>query len=208
MVDKIANTPDSGADPAWGRSWLPLVVGLSLLAAALLPLVFELAREIPPNYGCGEEPSAGLERRVAEYREGYIALHVVAFVAALATLASLSVARRRRSGRPGMGKATGIVLALLVIFVVAGLVSEEARVGFFLVIFPAIALLWISEQLGPEGTAIVAMALLAGLGAWIVPAARRGGALLAASTTCWTLLLLIPAHALIVSEQGSGPILC
>jgi hypothetical protein len=192
----------------FGERMPPLVVAVAFLTAALLPFVFEVVREIPPNYDCGEEAPAGLARQVADYREGYIPLHVIAFAAAFGALACLSVARRRRRGLPGIGSATGIVLALVGVFLVAGLVSEEARVGFALVVFPAIGLLIVAEQIGPEATGFLALGLLLGLGVWLSAGARHQGRLLAASTACWVLLVLIPAHALIVSEQGGGPIFC
>jgi hypothetical protein len=213
MVNKLADrrqaSPEAlGAETSWGRAWLPLAVAVPLLAAAVLPLVFEVVREIPPNYDCGQEAPAGLERQVAEYREGYIPMHVIAFVAAFASLACLSVARRRRRGLPGIGNATGIALALVGVFLVAGLVSEEARVGLALVVFPAIGLVIVAGMFGAEATGFLALGLLLGLGVWLSAGARREGRLLAASTACWVLLILIPAHVLVVSEQGSGPIFC
>jgi hypothetical protein len=55
---------------------------------------------------------------------------------------------------------------------------------------------------------VLAALMMGAAGFWAARGAAGESRLLATSALCWLLLVLIPAHALIVSAQGTGPFLC
>ena len=173
--------------------WLPVVVALPFVVAALLTVVFEVAREIPANYDCGEEAAPGLDEQVDAYRKGYIPLHVAGFLSALAALVTISAVRMRRTGRGGIGWLTGLALGLLIALFVAGAVWEEVRVAFIVVVFPAIGLVMVAQFIGPVATGVLAALLLlaGGLGRGVAPPTSAGcsRSLSCAGCSCCSCLL-------------------
>ena len=45
-------------DRAWDREWLPLLIAPTFALAALLPVLFDVMKDIRPSYDCGEGASA------------------------------------------------------------------------------------------------------------------------------------------------------
>ena len=195
-------------DRAWGREWLPLLIVPTLALAALLLVLFDVIRDIPPSYDCGEGPGAGHDEKVASYRVGYEVLHGLELLLSLSAVVALSGARRRRVGAQGIGIPTVCVVIGVAVVALIALLLEPARVIVVAVLVPAIALVFVAQPLGPQLTALIAAALLAWMGVRATQAVRVAGSLRGQSALCWVVFVLTAGHALIVSQQGHGPYLC
>ena len=196
---------DRDGEP-WGADWLPLVLVPGFLLAIVLVLLFDVVREIPPSYDCGESPAPGHD--VESYRSGFEVLHGLTLLFLVAAVAAVSVARRARSGARGIGKPTAVVLAGIGLAALAALAIPDLEMLALLALLPALPLLILAAGLGPQLLGLIAVAVFAWLGVWAVGAVRREGALTQVSALCWTLLALTAGHVLIVAEQGHGPYLC
>lgn len=193
------------ADRGWGREWLPLLIAPTFAVAVLLAVLFDVIRDIPPSYDCGESAGVDHDERVASYQGGYEVLHGLALLLSLSAVVALSVTRKRRGGAGGIGLPTMCVVAGLG---VAALLFEPARVTVVAVLLPAIMLVLVAQPLGPQLTGLVAAALLAWAGVRATQAVRIAGSLRTQSALCWVVLVLTAGHALVVSQQGHGPYLC
>ena len=198
---------DRDGEP-WGADWLPIVLVPGFLLAIVLVLLFDVLREIPPDYGCGESPAPNLDERVASYQSGFEVLHALTLLLLAAAVAAVSVARRGRAGGRGVGKPTAAVLAAIGLAALAAVAIPDLGVLVVLLFLLAVPLLILAGGLGPQLLGLVAVAAIAWLGVWAVRAARRAGALKRVSVVCWSLLGLTAGHVLIVAEQGHGPWLC
>lgn len=195
-------------DRAWGRDWLPLLIAPTFALAALLPLLFDVIKDIPPSYDCGESTSADHDEKVASYQGGYEVLHGLALLLSLSAIVALSVARKRRAGAGGIGIPTMGVVAGLGVAALLALLFESARVTALAVLLPAIALALVAQPLGPQLTGLIAAALLAWAGVRATQAVRIAGSLREQSALCWVLFVLTAGHTLVVSQQGHGPYFC
>src|SRR5215207_3869321 len=86
-----------------------LLVAVPFMLAAALVLWFDVVREIPPSYGCGDIKPAGHDAAVAAYRRGATLLHLLTIGCTLGVLASISAERGR--GPLGVGWPTSIAAA-------------------------------------------------------------------------------------------------
>lgn len=195
-------------DWAWGREWLPLLIAPTFALAALLPLLFDVMKDIPPSYDCGESAGADHDEKVASYQAGYEVLHGLALLLSLSAILALSVARKRREGAGGIGIPTICVVAGVGVATLLALLFEPARFTAVAVLLPAIALTLVAQPLGPQLTGLIAAALLAWAGVRATQAARTAGLLREQSALCWVLFVLTAGHALVVSQQGHGPYFC
>ena len=202
------STEADRTDRAWGREWLPLLIAPTLALAALLPVLFDVIKDIPPSYDCGESAGAGHDDKVASYRAGYEVLHGLVLLLSLSAVVALSAARRRRAGAQGIGVPTVCVVIGVAVVALIALLLEPARVTWVAALVPAIALLFVAQPLGPQLTGLIAAALLAWAGVRATQAVKVEGSLRRQSALCWVVFVLTAGHALIVSQQGHGPYLC
>ena len=143
-------------DRAWGRDWLPLLIAPTFALAALLPALFDVMKEIPPSYDCGESAGADHDEKVASYQAGYEVLHGLALLLSLSAILALSVARKRREGAGGIGIPTICVVAGVGVATLLALLFEPARFTAVAVLLPAIALTLVAQPLGPQLTGLIA----------------------------------------------------
>lgn len=195
-------------DRAWGREWLPLLIAPTFVLAALLPVLFDVMKDIPPSYDCGESPGADHDQKVASYQAGYEVLHGLALLLSVSAIIGLSVARKRRRGAGGIGIPTMCVVGGLGVAAVLALLFEPARVTALAVLLPAIALVVVAQPLGPQLTGLIAAALVAWAGVRATQAVGIAGSLREQSVLCWLLFVLTAGHSLVVSQQGHGPLFC
>ncbi len=195
-------------DRAFGREWLPPLIAPTFALAALLPVLFDVMKDIPPSYDCGKDPGVGHDEKVASYRGGFEVLHGLSLLLSLSAIVALSVARKRRGGAAGIGIPTMCVVAGLGVAALLALSFEPARVTVVAVFLPASALLVVAYPLGAQLTGLVAAALLAWAGIRATQAVRIPGSLRAQSAVCWVVFALTSGHALIVAHQGHGPLWC
>lgn len=183
----------------------PFVVAGPFVLAAALALVFDVLRDIPPSYGCGDAEPAGHDAAVAAYRSGAIALHLIAIASTLGAIAVLSAFGAR--GRISIGRLT-IALVLVVVGVSMALVvsgnADWLGVPLLLVL---IGFVWLAEPFGAQATGIAAALLLVAAGRWAHRASDAGRSY-AACAALWVLALLVGAHLLLVELQGHGAFLC
>ena len=197
-----------GIDRAWGAAWLPLLVATTFLLAAFLPLLFDVIREIPPGYECGESPPVG-EDVVASYRSGWEVLHGFTMLLSLVAVLALSIARKRRVGEGGAGLPTACAAAVSGIAALLSLSgSGLALPGAIAALLPASMLAVLAAPLGPQLTGLIAAGLIAYAGVRATVATTTPGPLRGPSALCWGVFALTAGHALIVSQQGHGPYLC
>lgn len=207
-VDAGGGVPAAGRSGlSWGAEWLPLLIGAAFALAAFLPILFDVIREIPPSYGCGEEEPPGLDQMVASYRQGFEVLHGLAALLLVAAIAALSTARRRRKGVTTGVAATVWAVAVIGAVALAALIGSDTAAAWPAVL-PAIALVGVAQALGTQVTALIFAAAIVLLGARAILASRTSSTLYEASTVCWLLLMLTIGHAMVVSGQGHGPWLC
>lgn len=183
-----------------------VVVGSFVLAVGLV-LLYDVLREIPPGYGCGEGEPAGHDAAVAAYRSGATALHLIVIAWTLGGIALLSAPGGR--GPFGIGRPTAAALALVVVATPLALLGTD--VAGVLVLVPLLlvllGLVTLAEPLGAQATGIVAALLLLAAGRW----ARKtldAGRTVAPRAASWALAVLTGAHLLLVSVQGHGAFLC
>jgi hypothetical protein len=183
-----------------------VVVGPFVLAVGLV-LLFDVLRDIPPSYGCGEDEPAGHDAAVAAYLSGATALHLIAIAWALGGVALLSA--RGGRGPFGIGRPTAVALALVVVATPLALLANDS--AGFLVILPlllvVLGLVSLAEPFGAQSAGIIAAMLLLAVGLWAgraVDTGRTG----APRAALWALVVLTGAHLLLVGGQGHGPFFC
>lgn len=198
-----------------GRSLSPalrrLVVAGPFVLCAGLALLFDVVRDIPADYDCGEQPAAGHDAAVAAYASGALALHLVAIAWALGAIVLLSARGGRAPGRGPFGIGLPTAAALTALVVATLLVLLTGGGAAFLVLLPlllaAFGLAAVAEPFGPAATGLAAAALLLAAGARSGRVADTGRTV-APRVALWLLALLAGAHLLIVAAQGSGPFFC
>lgn len=185
----------------------PLLIAPTFALAALLPVLFDVIKDIPPSYNCGEGAGADHDEKVASYHGGYEVLHGLALLLSLSAI----IAERRAQapwGSRWIGIPTMCVVGGLGVAALLALLFEPARVTALAVLLPALALTLVAQPLGPQLTGLIAAALLAWAGVRATQAVRIAGSLRQQSALCWVLFVLTAGHALVVSQQGHGPYLC
>lgn len=198
-----------GGDTRWARP-LAAATGLVFVAAALLAVVWDIARTPPSSWGCGDEKPAGHDVAIAAYRDGYLAAHLIVGAAALAVVVALSVLRRVRAGRTGPGAPTALAAgALLALSLAAAAGSETAgRLVGVVALLAALGLLLAGENLGLHASAVLGIALTLVAGVWSARAVARTPRALLAAAALWTLVLAVAGHAVTVGLRNDGPLLC
>ena len=112
-----------------------LVAVLPFVLAAGLVLLFDVMREIPPDYSSrGGSISDDHDAVIAAYHNGALPLHLLTVVATLGALALLSAGRGR--GPLGIGWPTLIALAVMVIM--ALLVLAQIPIAALIVFLPLV----------------------------------------------------------------------
>jgi len=203
-----ASVQTRGTTRTWGAAWLPLVIAPAFMLAAFLPVLFDVIKDIPPAWDCGESPPLG-DHAVASYKSGWEVLHGFTMLLSLVAVLALSNARKRRAGEGGVGLPTvcvAAVLGILALFSLSG--SGLAGAGAIAALLPAILLAFLAAPLGPQITGLIAAALIVCAGLRATLATRVPGSLREPSAICWGVFVLAAGHALIVSHQGHGPYLC
>jgi len=182
-------------------------VVLAFLLAVVAVLIFDVVREIPPSYGCGESEPAGHNDDIAAYHSGALPLHLLTIGAALGALALLSAGRGR--GPLGVGWPTLIAIAAMVAAALIVLVPiDNAPLLVFLpLVMVVLGISVVAGLFGTQATGVLAALLLFGAAAW----ARRAvvcGRTLAVRIALWALVVLAGGHLLLVYFQGDPPTLC
>ena len=206
-----ASVQARGINRTWGAAWLPLVIAPTFMLAAFLPVLFDVIKDIPPAWDCGEGPPLGQDHdyAVASYKSGWEVLHGFTMLLSLVAVLALSSARKRRVGEGGVGVPTGCAVALfgiVALFSLSG--SGLAGAGAIAALLPAIMLGFLAAPLGPQVTGLIAAGLIVCAGLRATLATRVPGPLREPSALCWGVFVLTAGHALIVSQQGHGPYLC
>jgi hypothetical protein len=182
------------------------VVMLPFLLAAVTVLLFDVLREIPVSYGCGEDDPPGHDAVVAAYRSGALPLHLLTIGAAFGALVLLS--RDRGRGPLGLGWPTLVAVAVMAL--AALLVALGAGAALYVVLPLILIVIGIAEVAGPFGaraTGALAALLLLGAAAWARHAILDDRTV-GVRAALWALLVLAVAHLLLVYFQGDVPALC
>ena len=206
-----ASIQAQGRDRTWGAAWLPLVIAPTFLLAAFLPALFDVIRDIPPAYDCGEGPPLGQDHdyAVASYNSGWEVLHGFTMLLSLVAVVALSIARNRRVGEGSVGIPTVCAAAVLGVVALFSLArSGLAGPGAIAALLPALMLGLLAAPLGPQLTGLIAAGLILCVGLRATLATSIPGPLHGPSALCWGIFMLTAGHALIVSQQGHGPYLC
>jgi hypothetical protein len=193
------------------RSSLPpgarvIAAALPFVLAAVAVLLFDVVREIPADYGCGEDEPLGHDAVVAAYRSGALLLHLLTLGAALGALALLSAGRGR--GPLGIGWPTLVAAAAMVLAALLVLLGTDVALFVLLpLILVVIGIAEVAGPLGPQATGALAAALLLGAAVWARRAVVRERTL-AVRTALWALVVLTVAHLMLVYFQGDTPTFC
>ncbi len=184
-----------------------IVAAVPFALAAALVLLFDVLREIPLDYGCGEDAPAGHDAALAAYRSGATLLHLATVGCALGALTVLSAGRGR--GPLGIGWPTLVVGTLAVAAALLALLAGDDAGGYVLIplLLVVIGIVIVADGLGARATALVAVLLLSGAAVW----ARRAvgaGHTAGVRAALWVLVVLTGAHLLLVYWQGDAPHLC
>lgn len=182
---------------------------LPFVLAAGLVLLYDVVREIPASYGCGEDDPPGHDAVIAAYRSGAMVLHLLTISVTLGALALLSAGRGRGRGPLGIGWPTLIAVAAMVLIVLQTLLPEDNDAAYVLLplIVVVIGFVVVAGPFGAQATGALAALLLLGAAAWARRAFARDRTL-AVRTALWALVVLTGAHLLLVYFQGDAPTLC
>jgi hypothetical protein len=192
-----------------------ILVAVPFVLAALAVLVFDVLREIPLDYGCGESAPSGHEVEVSAYRTGADVLHLAAMGSTLVALAALT--DRRGLGPFGLSWKTTFGAGLVVLSALV-LAHWDALEGDVADVVPLLGMaglptflvvVGIVELAGPGGpvaTGAVAIVGLAFAAAWA--SSSVGSRTLALRVALWVLMILLGAHLALVYFQGDAPHLC
>jgi hypothetical protein len=171
------------------------MIALYAVVAALPPLAFWVARDVPQGYGCDPEPP-GHAAAMEEFQSGAVPLHAIAALVLIAALCAWSA--RRHGG--AVGGATAVAASLSCAYLATVLVWNDAYWPLGLFAFAAGYLM--------PAIAVVALVVLA-----VVrlrrPVRLRGAGFTAVATLGWLLLVVgLPFHLDLVYIQGEGDIMC
>ena len=169
---------------------------LPFVLAAVAVLLFDVVREIPASYGCGEDDPPGHDAAIAAYRSGAMVFHLLTVAAALGALALLSADRGR--GPLGIGCPTLIAVAVMALVALLALFPGDAAAYVLLpLIVVVVGFVVVAGPFGAQATAALAALLLLGAAAWARRAVGRGRTL-AVRAALWVLVVLTGAHLLLV----------
>ena len=183
-----------------------LVAALPFVLAAACVLLFDVVREIPPSYSCGDSDPPGHGDVVAAYHSGALVLHLLTIGAALGALTLLSAGRGR--GPLGIGWPTLVAFAAMVVAaVLVAVLDTAALIVFIPLVLVVIGIAVVAGPFGAQATGVLAVLLLAGAAAWAGRAVARGRTL-AVRTALWALVVLTGAHLMLVLFQGDVPAFC
>lgn len=178
-------------------------VALPFLFGALLPLIYDVVREIPETYNCSVSEPVGHAAIVSAYEGGANLLHLGVIGCALAALLLLSAG----GGPAGVGWPTLVAAQIAVLSAVLALYTQTSVVAWVLLPLAlfALSLAELAGPLGPQATGALAALLLVGVG---VQACRAtlGGRMAWARAALWVLVVLTGTHLLLVYVQGVPPI--
>ena len=177
---------------------------LSVVTGVLLALTTWIARDIPPDYDCGDERPAGQEQRLEDFRRGQVPAHALVAFCALGGVAAAARARRGGPFRPGVPTFVALGAVALSAALAAAGVWGPALV---LAIGPALVLALLGA-FGAAGGAILGSLILAGLGAALLALLRRGRSFAWAEAFFWVVLLFLGGHGVLLTFVGEGPIFC
>ena len=174
-----------------------LALVLVVLVFGILALIFWLVRDVPTQYGCGEDPPPGNARELDAFRSGAAVLHALAALALVAVIVTLSWRRnlRRDEALNHPGYPTIAAAALTVLLTLAAVFDQD---------FGELVL---AASLITSG---IGYGMLAGAACLILGAVTNGRASywLTMAGLWHAVVAGVPLHALVVYIQGHGPILC
>lgn len=170
------------------------------LLAALAVLLFDVIREIPPQYGCGDERPNGQDAALATYRRGSVIFHATTMICAFAGLLLLMPWRRIFAHESRLRLAVTVALGIAVLALASALV-------YVLSILVAVGIVSVAHPLGPKATGAIAVLLLAA-GTLVVASKAIADRWLVPGGWLVVLFVLTSGHWLVVTVQGSGPIVC
>ncbi len=180
-----------------------IAAALPFVLAALLAVLFDVAREIPVGLACNESSPPGYNDLVSSYKSGAVLLHVGVIACTLGAIALISVGPD--TGPLGIRPSTLAAFAFVAFFaLVVALGGRDALTPLYLV---AIALAELARPLGPQLTAALAVLVLLVAATFVgcrVAAGRTAGP----RATLWGLVLLTSGHLLLVELQGEAPFFC
>ena len=174
--------------------WMLAVYGA---LAVVLPGVFWLLKEPPPDIDCYEDPGPSQQAAIDDFRWGAIPLHAMT---ALVLLAALCAWSARHNGG-AVGRPTGVATFVLAAYLAVMLVWNDAfaPLGF--------AALFGTFYVVPI---VVGVSFVAALVVWVARPWRRDQLRhRSVAAVGWLLLLYaLPLHLTVVYLKGDSPLAC